>query len=143
MVTDPVVLLEEVPVLRLKADFAGKGPAAAFARLETKLPSLKGRKFYGTFRFAGGGPEYFACVARTSSDDPSKLGLDSGTIPGGLYARRKLLDWKSRLSELPALFQAMARENDVDPARPSVEFYRSQAELQLFLPVRGAPKNRP
>ena len=30
----------------------------------------------------------------------------------------------------------MARTHDMDPARPSLEFYRSQTELLLFLPVR-------
>jgi hypothetical protein len=137
--TDPIVQLEEVPVLRLKADFQGKGPAAAFSLLETKLPSLKGRRFYGTFRFTSSGPEYYACVGRLESDDPEKMGLESSSIPGGSYARRKLMDWKSKLSELPGVFQEMGGQNDVDPARPSVEFYRSQQELHLLMPVRGKP----
>ena len=51
------VELQEIPVLRVKADMKGKGPSAAFDLLESKLPSLKGRKFYGTFKFTPEGEE--------------------------------------------------------------------------------------
>ena len=65
--------------------------------------------------------------------------LDTGLIPGGWYARSKLMDWEKILSKLPSLFEEMARTHDTDPTRPSLEFYRSQAEMQLFLPVRSHP----
>ena len=133
------VELQEIPVLRVKADMKRKGPSAAFNLLESKLPTLKGRKFYGTFQPRPDGEEYYACVARIDSDDPEKMGLETGVIPGGLYARRRFPDWEKNLSKLPATFEEMARTNDVDPSRPSLEFYRSQAELLLFLPVRTHP----
>ena len=131
------VELPERPVLRVKADMKGKGPSAAFNLLESKLPTLKGRKFYGTFQFTPDGEEYYACVVRIDSDDPEKMQLEAGVIPGGWYARSKLMDWEKNLSKLPGLFEEMARTHDVDPGRPSLEFYRSHAELLLFLPVRS------
>jgi hypothetical protein len=131
------VELQEIPVLRVKADMKGKGPSVAFDLLESKLPFLKGRKFYGTFQPKPDGEEYYACVVRIDSDDPVKMQLETGVIPGGCYVRRKLMDWEKNLSKLPSLFGEMARTHDVDPKRPSLEFYRSQAELHLFLPVRS------
>ena len=131
------VELQEMPVLRVKADMKGKGPSAAFNLLESKLSTIKGRKFYGTFQFKSDGEEYYACVVRIDSDDPEKMQLETGAIPGGWYARSKLMDWEKNLSKLAGLFEEMARTHDVDPKRPSLEFYRSQAELQLFLPVRS------
>jgi hypothetical protein len=69
--------------------------------------------------------------------------LEAAVIPGGWYARRKLLDWKTKLAELPRTFQEMAAQHDGDPGRPSVEFYRSQTEMHLLLPVRGSPPAAP
>ncbi|TMI08221.1 hypothetical protein E6H34_05115 [Candidatus Bathyarchaeota archaeon] len=132
------VELQEIPVLRVRADMKGKGPSAAFDLLESKLLSLKGRKFYGTFQPTPDGEEYYACVARIDSDDP-QMPLETGVIPGGWYVRRKLMDWEKNLSTLPRLFEEMARTHDVDPKRPSLEFYRSQAEMHLFLPVKSHP----
>ena len=131
------VELQGIPVLRVKADMKGKGPKAAFDLLESKLPAIKGRKFYGTFQFTPEGEEYYACVVRIDTDDPEKMQLTTGVIPGGWYVRSKLMDWEKNLSKLPSLFEEMARTHDVDPTRPSLEFYRSQAEMQLFLPVRS------
>ena len=133
------VELQEIPVLRVRAYMKGKGPSAAFNLLESKLPTLKGRKFYGTFQPTPDGEEYYACVARIDSDDPEKMQLETGLIPGGWYARSKLVDWEKNLSKLPSLFEEMARTLDGDPERLSLEFYRSQAELHLFLPVRSHP----
>ncbi|TMH94457.1 hypothetical protein E6H37_07190 [Candidatus Bathyarchaeota archaeon] len=102
------VELQEMPVLRFRADMKGKGPSAAFDLLESKLPTLKGRKFYGTFQPTPDGEEYYACVARIDSDDPLRMQLETGVIPGGWYARSKLMDWENNLSKLPSLFEEMA-----------------------------------
>jgi hypothetical protein len=149
-VTETFVELETVPVLRVLADWNGGGPAAAMARLESKLPSLKGRRFYGVFRVRPEGEEYFACVARIDSDDPARMGLDTGEIPGGWYARRRIRGWEKDLSQLAVQFKEMIRVlgENVDHRRPEVEFYRSQAEMFVFEPVLaptapGAPDGRP
>lgn len=52
------VELQEIPVLRVRAEMRGKGPSAAFNLLESKLPTIKGRKFYGTWRLRPDGEEY-------------------------------------------------------------------------------------
>jgi len=134
---DIYVELTDIPVLRIRADMKGDGPRAAFDRLESKLPTLKGRRFYGTFQVLEDGEEYFACVELIGTDDPTSMQVERGVIPGGLYARRKLMDWQNKISSLPTLFEEMVGDHDVDPGRPSVEFYRSQKELHLLLPVRS------
>lgn len=137
---DSFVELSEIPVMRVRADMKGKGsagPADAMWRLESKLTTLKGRKFYGTFRDTPEGEEYFACVAMIDSDDPIKMQLEAGVIPGGKYARRKVLGWEKVIREgrLSGLFREMIDANDPDFTRPSIEYYRSQIELLLYLPV--------
>jgi hypothetical protein len=127
--------LHDVPVLRVKADFRGQGPSAAFDYLEPKLPTLRGRRFYGTFRDTPTGEEYYAGVAREETDDPHRMGLETGVIPGGWYARRKLRDWETNLSRLPTIFADIVRTVQRDRDRPSLEFYRSRTELHLLAPV--------
>jgi len=142
---DSFVERAELQVLRLRADWKGGGPAEAMHRLESKLSSLKGRKFYGTFQMLPDGEEYFACVERTGSDDPAQMGLDAGTVPGGLFLRRKLKDWQSVVAakKLGEQFEEMVTTCNPDPNRPSIEFYRSMVEMYLFLPVlnREGPRS--
>ncbi len=131
--------LAPIPVLRVRADWNGGGPAAAMAVVESKLPTLKGRRFYGAFRPTPHGEEYFACVARVEGDDPERMGLEAGEIPGGWYARRKIRDWEKDITQLAVEFKDMVRVlgQNVDPSRPELEFYRSQAEMLVFVPVRS------
>ena len=136
---DTYLELHEIPVLRVKADMKGAGPPAAFHALESALPTLKGRKFYGCFQVKAEGEDYYACVERIETDDPETMRLDTGVIPGGWYVRRKLWEWESKIAQFPELFNEMTKAADVDPSRPSLEFYRSQSELQLLVPVRGPP----
>jgi hypothetical protein len=137
---DAYVELQDLSVLRVKADMQAMGPPEAFRLLESKVPTLKGRKFYGTYQFQPSGEgEYYACVVRIDSDDPASMQLEAGMISGGRYVRRKLANWEKNIPLIGKLFEEMARTYDVDPARPSVEFYRSHDEMHLFLPVRSFP----
>jgi hypothetical protein len=140
---DTYVELQDTPVMRVRADMKGGGPAAAMSLLESRLPTLKGRRFYGIFRVLPDGEEYYASVVRIDTDDPNGMHLETGVIPGGRYARRKIMNWETiiRDGQLPRLMEdfASAHSHEVDSRRFTLEFYRSQAELLLFLPVKASP----
>jgi len=140
---DTIVELQDTPVMRIRADMKGKGPSAAFEQLESRLPTLKGRRFYGAFRkLADGEEEYYACVEQIESDDPVKMRLETGTIPGGKYASRKIVGWEKIVQEgmLPRVFEGFVKSHepnvDHQEIRPSLEFYRSHDELFLFMPLK-------
>lgn len=132
--TEPeIVVLPDLPVMYVESASGLAGAADAFDRLEARFPSLKGRKFYGTFQPPAG--PYRACVAIQPGDEPSALGLPTWTIPGGKYRRGKVANWEQNMPEIGKTFQRMADAHARDASRPSIEFYRSQKELVLFLPV--------
>ena len=99
--------------------------------LEAGLTSLKGRKFYGVVL----GDEYRACVT-VAAGDADQRPFPTWIIPGGRYVRRRLLDWESNLHTIGAVFEELRRRPDADPSRPAIEFYRSQKERLLMVPVR-------
>ena len=129
------VVLDVVTVMYVKSESGVTGAKEAFDALESKLVSLRGRKFYGTYDPRT--DEYRACVAVQSDDDPPQLGLPTWTVPGGVYVREKMKNWVTRIPDIGKTFVMMAeRAGDrLDDSRPSVEFYRSQSELILLLPV--------
>jgi len=134
---DSYVEREAIVVLRVRADMQGKGPSEAFRRLEGKLPTLRGRKFYGAFRLLETGEEYYACVERLPGEDAHALGVEEATIPGGLYVRRKLTDWQALVDagKLPEIGKEMVQAYPLDKSRPELEYYRSMHELHLLMPV--------
>jgi len=142
---DSYVERADVEVLRVLADWKGGGPAEAMHRLEAKLSSLKGRKFYGTFRLLPEGEEYFACVEKFATDNPQAMGLEVGVIPGGLYVRRRILEWEQVIAagKLGTIFESMVAEYPVDRSRPDIEYYRSMKELDLLVPVLGREPRPP
>jgi hypothetical protein len=103
----------------------------AFAALEAALPCLKGRKFYGVVV----GDEYRACVAIAPTDDTRSLPYPTWTLPGGTYARRRIVDWEAHLDLIGPTIEALLRRTDVDRSRPCLEFYRSRRELLVMVPV--------
>lgn len=125
--------LDDISVLFVRAEGGPAGARKAFDALEGKLPTLKGRKFYGAVQDG----EYRACVALAPGDDPAAWGFETGVLPGGRYARAKLADWRSQVHEIARTFRALAEGRDVDPTRPAIEFYRSSRELVCLLPIRG------
>ena len=131
--TQPVTL-PEVRVMFVESAHGFADAPETFDKLEAHFPSLRGRKFYGTFQPPDG--PYRACVAIEPGDDPKALGLPTWVIPGGKYHRGKLENWSKRLPEIGKAFQRLSSEAERDPDRPSIEFYRSMKELVLFLPVK-------
>lgn len=103
---------------------------AAFEVLEAQLPTLKKKRFYGAIIDG----EYRACVA--IDDDTRGLELPHWEIPSGRYAMRKIADWEQHRDQIGPTVDAMRNRSDLDPSRPLIEFYRSQAELRLLAPVR-------
>jgi DNA gyrase inhibitor GyrI len=73
----------------------------------------------------------------TPQDNPQAMGLKVGDLPGGLYACKKMKDWKpeSLAKDIPHTFKEITEGRTVDSARPFVEFYRSQQELVLQAPI--------
>jgi len=134
MTDDTIVTLPDTPVMFV-AGQAGKSIAEqaprAFEALEARLPSLKGRKFYGVVR----GEEYRACVAIDPSDDPGSLPHPTWIIPGGKYVRRRILNWEQHPDLIGPTIQALLRRPDVDTSRSCLEHYRSQRELLVMVPV--------
>ena len=135
MPTDTIVTVQDTTVMYVAGEkgkpIAEQAPQA-MRDLEARLTSLTGRKFYGVVL----GDEYRACVTVAPNDEAHPLPHPTWIIPGGRYVRRRLLDWESNLHTIGAVFEELRRRPDADPSRPAIEFYRSQKELLLMVPVR-------
>src|SRR5262245_43571654 len=122
----------ELPVL-VVAKYGNPGEAAgsAFYELEAALPSLRGRRFYGYYE--PNARRYFACVIARDDD---ALDLDRRTLPGGAYARTRLRGHPPELYErIGDAFDAVAKAVAVDSSRPWLEYYRSEDEVDVLVPV--------
>jgi DNA gyrase inhibitor GyrI len=129
-----IVELDEIRVMfkRVADDVSEIG--RGWAELEAAVGSLRGRKFYGAFDAANG--EYRACVQLREHDEPAALGLETGTIAGGRYARVRLEGEPPAVYELIApTFDRLATRDDHDTSRPGIEFYRRHDVIDLLLPV--------
>ena len=105
-----------------------------WTELEETIGSLRGRKFYGAFDPVS--HEYRACVELRDGEDHQALGLESGTLPGGRYARVRLRGEPPAVYALIApTLERLAQRADRDPGRPSIEFYRRRDVIDLLQPV--------
>ena len=125
--------LEPIPVVYVAAADGLAGVSDAWVRLESSIPSLRGRSFYGTYLDG----EYRACMAAQPSDDANHPSLARWTIPGGAYASARLSGWQKRPRAIREAFEALHDTHHVDATRPDIEFYRSERELIVYVPVAG------
>jgi len=149
------MLLDETELMYVSVQGVSNA-RGAFDKLESKLPDLKGRKFYGYLKgrkfygylkgrkfygyFNPDTDEYRACVATAAEDPrPETIGLQQWTIPKGLYTYEKIEDWNSKKHLIAPAFERMIRENSgvIDWSRPILEFYKSMNELRLLVPVKA------
>ena len=132
------VTLVNQPNIELVVCRATEFPAGitdSWQRLESKLASLKGRKFYGLTFFEDGQLVYYAGLQPIDEREINTLGFPTMKLKGGKYARVKLMDWNKHADEIGPIFDELMEEFKKDPEGPTVEFYRSQTELHLMIPI--------
>ncbi len=115
------------------------GPHSAedtFRRLENHLSSMRKRKFYGLTRLEEGNLTYLACVNMEGGADRDFVEGQKVTLEKGKYEREKISDWKKNLGQIPAVIDRVAAESSVDSERYVTEFYRSEKELFLMIPIK-------
>lgn len=127
------------PALRLitvKATDCGPGIPASWQSLEAQR-DVKGRKSYGVITGTPNGPEYYAGLVSEGEIEERTTGLPVLEVAGGPCARVKLMDWQQHIPEISSMFQQLMDSVDQDTSRPNMEFYRSQTELHLIVPVKA------
>ena len=132
-------MLKIIPDIQVMCVIAKNGVAGAkeaFDELESKLSTLKKRRFFGVLSGKLDSGEYRACVEITDLDNPKSVELDSWTIPGGKYEQRKLWDWESKLDQIGKVTEQIIKEHGIDSARPTIEYYRSMKELRILIPIK-------
>ena len=134
-----IVDLPDIRLMVVRADEFPSGLQAAWDRLESRLSSLKGRKFYGISRYEGSQMAYFAGFVPASDQEVQALGLLTMTIKGGKYARARLLDWRNHTGQIRQIFDELTRDFPMGPDGWALEYYRSQSELHLLIPL-AAPQ---
>ena len=130
------ILLADTPIMFALSTNGVAGAVKAFDLLESKLPSLKKRKFYGIIENIPPHDTYRAGVAIMEGDDPKALSLNTWIVPGGKYARTKIKNWEKKLNQIGPTFKSLMQQYTHDPTRPSIEFYRNMEELFLLLPIK-------
>jgi predicted transcriptional regulator YdeE len=127
--------LDTLKLIYLKADSFPGGITAVWDKLDITLPSLKGRKFYGTAKMTGGQMEYRACVVPLDENEHNRLGMEEFTIPAGYYTAKKLNDWQNHIPEIRNLFTELNSKFEADTERYNLESYKSSKELIVMLPI--------
>lgn len=125
-------------VITAKSEPFPEGNKAAFTALESPLETLRGRKFYGVVDSSEKGLDYFAGLVPVDPAEERRfadLGFECREIAGGMWARVKFFDWMGKTEEIGPMFGKLMASYDYDPGRPQLEFYRSDRELHLLLPV--------
>jgi hypothetical protein len=99
------------------------------------LVGLRGRKMYAMVDTQAG--TYAACTPVRDGDDPGRLGLQTGTLPGGWYLRALIMgDPPALYARIGPAMQALATvAAPADRGRPLVEYYRRHDQIELWVPV--------
>lgn len=129
-----VVTLPELQLVACRATEFPEGIKAAWQKLEAPLSTKRGRKFYGLTYAEESGLVYYAALEPQDEAEIARLGFPTLSVPGGDYARAKLINWPDHTDEIGPIFDELMSHYEMKPG-PTIEFYRSQLELHLLIPV--------
>jgi hypothetical protein len=132
------VTREDTPALSREVPLELVAIQEAWPEFEAAFDSLHGRRMMGLIDNRAG--TYRLCSERLPRDLENPLGLDETTIPGGRYLRLRLIgDPPGIYGRIAAAFDELFEHADHDPARPLIEFYRREGEVDCLVPVKASP----
>jgi hypothetical protein len=105
-------------------------------RLFERQVGLRGRRMYALVRDG----TYSTCTPIRPGDDPETLGLQRGLLPGGWYLRGRLSGTPPGLYDKigPGVAElGLLAGTSIDAARPVVEYYRRNDQVELWIPILG------
>src|SRR5262245_23697433 len=115
------------------SSFGHPSKSDAFTRLEEVVP-LKSNRFYATFEPRT--QEYRACVALKEGQSGDTYGLPEGVLAGGPYVSARLTgEFAEIVRSIGPAFERLREEHTQDPARLSIEYYKRDTEVVLYLPI--------
>lgn len=129
-----IVNLPPIKILYVPSKNGISGAEEAFTKLESSLPTLKNRKFYGLVFGSPPHETYCACVAQDNSNEKVP-GCKLGVIPGGKYAQERIYNWEKNTSLIGKTFKRLIDENTIDTKRPCVEYYHGTNYMNARIPI--------
>jgi len=79
---------------------------------------------------------YLACVKIEDGDNINAPELQEVHLPRGNYIRERIADWEKNVGQIPIIIDKVSEDNSIDPDRYIIEFYRSEKELFLLIPIK-------
>ena len=128
------VNLQPIKILYIPSKRGISGAEEAFTKLESSLPNLKSRKFYGLVFGTPPHETYWACVAFTTPDSAIS-GCKIGEIPGGKYIQERIYNWEKNIDAIGKTFKRLIDENTIDTKRPCVEYYHGMNYMIVRVPI--------
>jgi len=129
-------VFEDIEVLYAESTNGAGSSPEVYDKLRSRLRNSGGSKIYRILGEPNGTRGAF--VYSKPTDDPKDSKVKMYIIPQGAYARRGLKNWKKRTWEIQEAFDDLRKQyrDNLDSKRPGIEFYKSDEELFLFLPIR-------
>jgi hypothetical protein len=129
------VELSPILTMSVKVEKFPEDVKGAFSSLGNKLHTKTGRKFFGAVNVGQDSIDYQACLVQKDKFEHIVLGLQNYMIPGGKYVTNKLVNWSKNTHLIKEMFGEMEHRFRFDAQRPQLEYYKSNRELILLLPI--------
>lgn len=129
-----VVTLDDTPALSRDTRLDIAAIQAAWPDFEHSFDSLQGRRMMGLIY--AGNDVYRMATNRLDRDLGNPLGHDETVIPGGTYLRLRLRGAAPAIyGDVAPAFDVLFAQADHDAARPHIEYYRREGEVDCMVPI--------
>lgn len=123
-------LEKDISVFCVKAKVFPEGIIEAFNKLERLHPSICERPFYGiSYKEEDGKIVYKAAVAEAYEGEGKDYGCEIFVITKGIYLAETIINFMKDIEVIPAAFDKLLADPDLDLSFPCIEWYRSDKEV--------------
>ena len=127
------ILENEVKVFGVVVETFPTGIEEAFRSLMKILNEEFNRSYYGITEMKENRMIYKAVAEEKYNGEAEKYYLEKSVIEGGTYFTETIKDWRNNTDCIKDVFQKMMLSNQVDKAKPCIEWYKNNDEMLCMM----------
>ncbi|WP_207420906.1 hypothetical protein [Desertivirga brevis] len=133
---EKIVLTESVELVCVTAKSFPDGIQQAFNSLTSQLPVNCNRTFFGiSYPATNGSITYKAAVENKKGDEFEKWGLESFTIPPGIYWTETIKNFMENVSLIGETFRKLLDNPQLEEF-PCIEWYRNSKDVVCMVKIK-------
>jgi predicted transcriptional regulator YdeE len=140
---DTQIVDKDIKVLAIEVKAFPQGIQEAFDKLNDLVGGDQwSRNVFGISHGSRDGVVYYAAISQNFDGEAEELNCEELVVPAGIYAVKRINNWREQLQNIGNAFCELMQEPDFDQVTPCIEWYQNPDQMLCMVKLNHVTNNQ-